>query len=176
MFLVQQSIVGNNLTHAAIASTTVALVAVLMLGFISDRHHRYSLRPSSLIIIFLALSCLFDAVRVRTEALREQNGGAIILGVGALLKLGLLLVESRGKKKDLIAPRDEKSSEELAGPISRTLFHWVNPLLLNGYRNLLTISGIGSIDSTFASVDVAKRFALINDEGIQSKLPYKLPL
>ena len=81
-YLVQQSLADETLTQVAIASATAALAAALLLTLISDRHHIHSLRPSSLIIVFLGLTSLFDLVRVRTEALREKNSAAIVLGVG----------------------------------------------------------------------------------------------
>ncbi|CAK7208856.1 hypothetical protein SCUCBS95973_000253 [Sporothrix curviconia] len=157
-------------TAASIASaaTSVAVTSVL-LPLVSHTDHFKSRRPSSLVTIFLALTCLFDIARTRTYWLiatddTTENGTgtglAIALSVSVGMRLVLLCLEAQGKR-DLLVPcleNEKVSAEVLAGPISRTVFHWLNGLLLIGYRSMLQATDFGPIDARLLSVQLRPKF------------------
>ncbi|KAK0640764.1 P-loop containing nucleoside triphosphate hydrolase protein [Cercophora newfieldiana] len=98
--------------------------------------HTKSTRPSDLAVLYLLLTLVPDSVDLGA---RIHDDG-ISVGVGlaaasALLKLVLVVIESRGKASIL---RDERSPEESSGVLSRIFFWWINPILAKGNRNILT--------------------------------------
>jgi hypothetical protein len=50
----------------------------------------------------------------------------------------LLILESCANAPVLSVPGKQQSPEELSGVLGRTLFTWVNPILLRGYNSILT--------------------------------------
>ena len=161
-------------TAASIASAAIALATTsVFLPLVSHVDHFKSRRPSSLLTSFLALTCLLDAARTRTYWLiaRDDNDGnatgtglAIAQSVSVGIRLVLLFLEAKNKK-DLLVPcveNEKLPAEVLAGPINRTVFHWLNGLLLFGYRNMLQATDFGPIDDRLLSARLRPRFKHIS--------------
>lgn len=173
--LVLQARVANK-TAASIPSAVVSLVVTsIFLPLVSHIDHFKSRRPSALLSIFLSLTCLFDAARTRTYWLiakdsstggRTDAGLAIALSVTVAIRLVLLYLETKGKKELLILldENEKVPAEILAGPISRTVFHWLNSLLMIGYRNALQATDFGPIDDRLLSVRLRPNFRRVRDQ------------
>ena len=67
------------------------------------------------------------------------------------MELMLLILESREKSRILKEPYKSLSPEEKAGVFSRTFLWWVNPLIIDGYKRLLSAEDLPKINSEFAS-------------------------
>lgn len=106
-----------NKTAVSIPSAVVSLIASILIPLVSHVEHLKSRRPSSLLVPFLSLTCLLDAVRTRTYWLSREVALASTLSVAVAIRLVSLYLEAQNKGALLLA-RDEKTpAEVLAGPI-----------------------------------------------------------
>ncbi|ERT02739.1 hypothetical protein HMPREF1624_01041 [Sporothrix schenckii ATCC 58251] len=170
-----------NKTTTSIPSAVVSLVVTsIFLPLVSHIEHFTSRRPSALLSIFLVLTSLFDSTRTRTSWLVARASGstngaeiglAIALTVTVAIRVVLLYLETKGKKELLILLRENEQvpAEILAGPISRTVFHWLNSLLLVGYRNALQATDFGPIDDRLLSVRLRPKFQRVRDQYVNKE-------
>ena len=125
-------------TRAAIACVVVDLIATFMLALVSYFEHYRNSRPSSIIGIYLTVSVVFNAARVRT--LFATDGArplGIMLLVATVIKSSLLVLELKEKREMLIAKEEFNAPEATSGFFNRLVFWWLNPLLLRGYKTPL---------------------------------------
>lgn len=156
----------SNKTAISIPSATISLVATLCLPLLSHFEHLKSLRPSLILVLYLGLTCLFEATRTRTYWLSGETALAVTLSVDLGIRLILLYLEALNKSRHFLA-RDEKIAvEQLAGPISRTVFHWLNDLMADGYRRLLKPEDLSPIDDRLLTTRLRPRFRRINSRYI----------
>lgn len=148
-------------TTASIPSAAVALVSSLFVLLVSHVEHLKSLRPSTLLVSFLTLTSIFDAARTRTYWLSGEVALAAALSVALGCKLATLYLESLGKQNLLLRTDEKVPVELLAGPISRTVFHWLNKLLVRGYRGVLSPEDLGPVDDRLLSAGLRPRFQRI---------------
>ena len=120
-----------------------------LLSFFS---HRRSVRPSSIILVYLLVSVAFESAQIRTLYLKDDGQLRASLLTAALgVKLVLLLVESKGKSRYLKPPYREYPPESLSGIISRTFFWWLNGLLRSGYSAVISFRELYNIDANLES-------------------------
>ena len=161
IFLIAITRKSANATAAGIPAAALALVSSILLAILAALEHTKALAPSPALVFFISVTALLDIARVRTLFLTRQPLPAAMLCVGLVLKLLLLVFESRSKKKDLAALSSQTSPEKLAGPISRTMFHWINPLLTLGFKGSLKGRRLGPIDPKFDAEYLTERFAAV---------------
>ncbi|KAK8091117.1 multidrug resistance protein [Apiospora phragmitis] len=128
-----------------------AVVSLIALGALSTSavlvEHDRSLLPSSLFIVYLFVSCVFDAVQVRTLFLRGHfDALKEILLAAVLLKLALLCLEAKSKRNYLRDPYNLYPPEILASIFNRAVFWWLNPTFVLGYKTGLTLDSLCDID------------------------------
>lgn len=152
-----------NKTAASVASAVMSLVASLLIPVVSYVEHLKSLRPSALLVSFLSLTCLFEAVRTRTYWLSGEVALATTLSVGVGIRLVVLYFETLSKKGLLLSQDEKIAVELLAGPVSRTLFYWLNGLMTSGYRGLIQPEDLGPIDDRLLTTHLRPKFRIIND-------------
>lgn len=152
-----------NKTAASVASAVISLVASLLIPVVSYFEHLKSLRPSALLVSFLSLTCLFEAVQTRTYWLSGEVALAATLSVSVGTRLIVLYFETLSKKGLLLAQDEKIAVERLAGPISRTLFYWLNGLMRSGYRGLIQPEDLGPIDDRLLTTHLRPKFRTIND-------------
>lgn len=152
---------SKTLTSASVPSATLSLVSSILMAFFASLEHTRALAPSPALVFFLAMTALVDIARVRTLYLTDRPFPAAALSASLALRLLLLALESRSKRKDLVAPHSDTCPEKLAGPISRTMFHWVNPLLMTGFRSSLAGRGLGPIDPELEASRLSSTFSAI---------------
>lgn len=127
----------------------LASLAILLLSWLQ---HTRAVRPSSLLGVYLVSSLAFDVVQCRTLYSRHEH--ALILGLFAAsigTKILLLIVESRSNRSYLRAPYTAYSPESLSGIFNRSLFWWTNPILVTGFRKLLTFDDLSKSDHSLLS-------------------------
>ncbi|KAI8623501.1 ABC transporter [Xylariaceae sp. FL1651] len=146
----------NYLTTAARAVSFASSVLVLPLTILEDRR---SQRPSFLLIAFLFITVLFDIVQVRTRWLIYNNFGQIVLArlytAEVAVKFTLLILESQKKKTTL-----GRSPEETAGPLSLATYMWLNSLFLKGYRNVLSLADLPSLEKRILSENLHEKLSI----------------
>lgn len=157
--LVEYCTIGRFKTRASIPSAALTFVAAVFLCFTSLFEHTKSRAPSFLLSVYLLVTLLLDTVRVRTLwQIGEVTAISSIFVAGFAIKVALIVTESWSKRRYLIKGSQGVAGEELAGFLSKSLFLWANPLLMNGFRNWLKPSDLGPTDSKLSSIRLIDRF------------------
>ncbi|PVH72311.1 P-loop containing nucleoside triphosphate hydrolase protein [Cadophora sp. DSE1049] len=139
-------------TRLSVASTVLNLLAALGLGLLSHLEHVKAIRPSFVIAAYLFVSLIFDIARVRTQWLLPTNDPiAAVLTAAVVTKVLMLLLETLGKRRFLLAAYRGLSPEITSGLFSRGFFWWLNSLLANGFKNVLSADDIFPINENLSS-------------------------
>ncbi|GKZ48059.1 hypothetical protein AbraIFM66951_011809 [Aspergillus brasiliensis] len=142
----------HDLVRTAIPAVALSLVDALSIAILSTIEHDRSVRPSSLLSIYLLLSTLFDAVQVRTLFIRHYPSSLGALSATTVaLKLLLLTLEAQNKRSYLKEPLLAIPPESTSGVFARTVFWWLNRLFVNGFRKLLTLEDLFPTDKDLDS-------------------------
>jgi ATP-binding cassette subfamily C (CFTR/MRP) protein 1 len=156
--------------RAAIPSAAVSLVGALALVVLSFLEHMRSIRPSWLLNVYLLVTVVFDIVRSRTYSLRpDLDTIATVFTSRVAFKLILAIIESRPKRKLLLAPFADCPPEATSGPYKRALFWWLNALFKKGYSESLTIDDLFHLDKHLQSNYLHH---LLGSSWDRCKLPY----
>ncbi|ODA76640.1 hypothetical protein RJ55_07911 [Drechmeria coniospora] len=139
----------------AAATSTMAALAVMAL---SSLEHTRALRPSSLMLVYLFMTILFDLARCRTRFIMSETSLATILTADCVIKLVSFALEARGKASSFLASQAEKSVEQRAGPISRTFFFWLISMFKTGYSRSFSVADMGPIDEVLYSEKLSAMF------------------
>ncbi|KAK1995506.1 P-loop containing nucleoside triphosphate hydrolase protein [Colletotrichum falcatum] len=121
--------------YSAIASFMACIGLAPLLLF----EHSRSLKPSDLGIVYLLVSLACDLA----ESTKTDSEDATFTFVAPRIanicvKTLLLAIECRRKRTILRRPDGHFSPEELANVLDRIFFWWINPILAQGYRHILT--------------------------------------
>ena len=136
--LVEYCTVGLAKTRASIPSATLAFLASILLCIASVLEHTKSSASSFLLSFYLFTTILLDTVRIRTLwQIGELTALCLTFVAAFVAKLVLLVLESWSKRRYLDKADSEVAGEELAGFLSRSLFLWLNPLLVKGLQTFL---------------------------------------
>lgn len=173
-----QAILLSNAFSAASQSTirifgaTTSLAACVGLFPLLLFEHTRSIRPSDLAVIYLVVTLSCDALKFCTEVFADSTFHYVYLPLrwfwpiilNICIKLALLVVEGQGKKQILRDPSRQYSPEELAGVLSRTFFWWINPILAQGRREILTEDTLPPVDHTLSSKNLRRKALLAWDQ------------
>ncbi|POS71828.1 canalicular multispecific organic anion transporter 1 [Diaporthe helianthi] len=149
-------------TAASVASAVLSLVASVLIPAVSHFDHMRSMRPSAVLVTFLSLTCLFEAVRTRTYWLSGEVALAAALSTSLGIRLVILYLETLSKKGLLLAQDEVVAGERLAGPISRTLFYWLIGLVRKGYCGIIQPDDLDPIDDHLLTTHLRPKFQNIN--------------
>ncbi|GFF77533.1 hypothetical protein IFM62136_09593 [Aspergillus lentulus] len=123
-----------------------------MLALLSYYEHQRSVRPSTLLSIYLSFSVLFDAVQARSLWLRNTNAPIAATFTAALaVKLIITVLEGREKQASSQVPGVKLSPETTSSIYNRTVFWWLNRLFLAGYKGTLCLNDLYPLESDMAS-------------------------
>lgn len=144
--------------------------------------HNRSIRPSDLAVIYLVITLSCDALKFCTEVFADsvfhyvnlplRSSWPIVLNI--CIKLALLVVESQGKKQLLRDTSRKYSPEELAGVLSRNFFWWINPILAQGRREILTEDTLPPVDRTLSSKTLRHKALLAWDQRGNQHLHFNI--
>ncbi|KAL8856229.1 MAG: hypothetical protein Q9178_007146 [Gyalolechia marmorata] len=139
-------------TRASIPNAVVTLVGFLALAVLSYFEHQRTIRPSSLLELYLLFSLVFDAARLRTLWLQGYNNTVAAVSTGALaIRFLLLVVEAVGKQSFLRTEWMSQSPEAKSGLFGKCLFLWLNRLFRTGYGNSLAVEDLLPLDKHLTS-------------------------
>jgi ATP-binding cassette subfamily C (CFTR/MRP) protein 1 len=139
-------------TRLPIASTVLSISAAFGLLLLSHLEHVKSIRPSFAITIYLFVSLIFDITRVRTQWLLSTNDAvAAVLSASVAVKTIMLLLETVGKRRILLSAYHGLSPERTSGLFSRGFFWWLNDMLLNGFKGVLSVNDIFPVTEKLSS-------------------------
>lgn len=143
--LVLWSVPGARRTTTAIPSAVINLVSAITVGIASNFSHTKSIRPSTTLAIFLALTLLFDVAITRTLWLASPQPLLAAVFTAAVAVKSVLLVLEACEKTSL------PTAESRSSIYSRVFFWWLNPLFLRGYQNTLSLRDLDKLEDPLAS-------------------------
>ncbi|KAL7629149.1 hypothetical protein AAE478_000668 [Parahypoxylon ruwenzoriense] len=158
-----------------IASYALEFGAALVLCRLSWLEHRRSIRPSDIIVLYLLPCLIRDGLRLpwAIQAQSRWSMGEPVLAQ-VVLEAALLATESL-RKVDAKQPSSEISAEETSGVLSRTFFWWINPILYEGYSNILLGCDLPSIDTKLLSRAIRAAALRAWDQRVGSDNKMALP-
>ncbi|PWY77392.1 ABC transporter-like protein [Aspergillus heteromorphus CBS 117.55] len=149
---------SNRMSIPAASLRVVDAFAMLALSAVE---YRRSVQPSTVLNIYLLFSLLFDAVQLRTLWLMHNQTPLSAIATASLAtKAILLILEARNKRMVLRQPYRNLSPESVSGILTRGCFWWLNPLLWQGFRTLLSPSDMFQVDSDLSSEFLGRRFLI----------------
>lgn len=149
-------------TAAAIPSAVVNLVSAITVGILSHFAHTKSVRPSTTLAIFLALTLLFDVAITRTLWLARPQPQLAAVFTAAVAAKAVLLVLEACEKTSL------PSAESRSSIYSRSFFWWLNPLFLRGYKNTLGLKDLDQLEDPLASERMRENMKIAWEKGKSS--------
>lgn len=148
----------SSLARAASILSCVTAICIALVAYIG---HLYFVRSPSFLSLFLTATLLCDAAVTRTYFNRTGLDALARLHAPIpILKFALLILEEISKKS--LMPEQLRSAlgkEAVAGFWNKTLFLWINSTLLLGFRGVLTIEDLTSIDPQFDPEKLQDEFA-----------------
>ena len=140
-------------TITTIPTAVLALAAGIVLPLLSYAEHQRTLRPSSLLGVYLFSTLLFDIARARTLWLQGYNRTiAVVTTASVVVKLELFLLESVEKRRILLPEYIATSPPEAtAGLFNRLFFIWLNGLFRLGFSKYLKIDDLFILDKHLSS-------------------------
>lgn len=143
-------------TRASVPSAALNLVAALELLALTWIEDARSVRPSSLLNIYLIFTTFFDAVQVRTLYLHSPANSAVSAVFASTIagKTVLLFLEGWRKTAYLMPRYKNLPPESTSGIINRSFLWWVNGLFYSGLRSVLTLDDLYVLDGKLASASL----------------------
>ena len=142
-----------------IPTTVLSLASSMLLMILSMVEHTRSIKPSALLGIYLIVSVLIGVVRTRTswqtvegQILRE------VFSVSLAIQLTLLILESWPKTRFLLAEDHELSPEETSGILGKSVYAWLNSLIIRGYREPLSWDDLYPMPGDLLAAHLSARF------------------
>ncbi|KAL3428844.1 hypothetical protein BDV09DRAFT_190632 [Aspergillus tetrazonus] len=142
----------------------LAIAAALVLSYI---HHCRSIRPSTLLILFLSARSLLGIARVRTLWLIPRaNRAAILFTAGFVATLLCAILESTGKTSSIVPARKTEKAipatpEPFSGLWKRASFAWLSGTFRRGYVHVLSVDDLPQLDPVLDSEVVGERLEYI---------------
>lgn len=157
--MVLWSVQREQRTLLVILAATLSFIDVFLFYTLSYLEHSKSLRPSTLLVIYLFFSLSFDAARARTLWLIDNDGPIRILFTASLaMKVVLLVLEAREKRRYLNFSDSQKGPEETSGILSQGIFWWLNTLIRTGFSKVLMMEDLYPIDERMTASVLGTNF------------------
>lgn len=142
----------TRVTNAAAAFSFIAAVFVVLLSHVE---HTRSIRPSTLLVVYLLFSSIFNAAQNRTLFLARIITSIPKLMTASLgLNVLLLALEAQDKRSYLKNPC---RTETTSGIINWSFFWWLNGLFQIGYRKIMNWDDLYMIDENLDSQTLGER-------------------
>lgn len=139
-------------TNASQAADIVGLVATAGALLLSYVDHRRSVRPSTLLAIYLSISTLLNIARVRTIWLTSSTkGDQVAITLILVLTLTASLLESLEKTSSVKHKSLDATPEQFSGFWKKTAFGWLTGTFRDGFSRILTVDDLPSLDPRFRS-------------------------
>ena len=146
-------------TRFSIPATVLSLSAAMIIAPLSHLEHTRSVRPSTVLTSYLALSTMLEVPQARTFYLiPRQLKLAAAFSATISVKASLLLFELWGKQGFLQGQYCSLAAETTSGVFGRSLFLWMNNLFMKGFAKAISFDDLGPIDSKLGSVGLHQTF------------------
>lgn len=148
-------------TRASVVAASLDFAAACVLFVLSCFEHSRSITPSSIIGLYLLISLVLDATRLRTFYLiggYEASSIAHFMSLSLATKFGVLVTEATEKRSILLENYQHLPPEQTSGIYNKSVFWWVNPLLKLGFDTTLRTDILFTLDEALASANVHRLF------------------
>ncbi|RFU73493.1 abc transporter, integral membrane type 1 [Trichoderma arundinaceum] len=150
-------------TSLFIAASVLKLLSGVFMVPLDVVEHNRSPRPSVLLTSYLVLSLLLDVTQTRTLYLSSATSAerlySNVFTTAVALKAVMLVLESQKKSKWMNWNEKDHSPEETSGILSLGVFFWLNKLFLEGYRKILLLDDLYSLDSSLDPKTLHEKFS-----------------
>ncbi|KAI3326783.1 putative ABC transporter [Xylariaceae sp. AK1471] len=147
-------------TRTSVPAAALSFLVSLALVYISSVEHVRSVRPSSIINAYILFSVVLDAAQARTLWIRPlPRVIPAVFTTAIAAKTLVCCLEARSKEGMLLPPYRNLAPEDLVGLYSRTVLWWINPMLWQGYKGVLSFKSLYAIDSSLASRHLEQTFS-----------------
>lgn len=146
-------------TNASLAADVLEVVAISSAIVLSYIHHCRSIRPSTLLTLFLSARSLVGIARVRTLWLiPDETTKAIVFTIGFIFTLISLVFES-SEKESIVIPETEKPAtpEPFSGFWKQASFAWLAGTFRLGYSKVISVDDLPDLDPRLDTEVVAHR-------------------
>ncbi|KAI1441069.1 ABC transporter [Annulohypoxylon stygium] len=135
-----------------IISRVLEVAAASVLCILSWLKHRRSIRPSDTVILYLVACLIRDCFKL-PSSIQGQSDWLMQDPILAQIVLEASLLATENLQKDHIwkTLSEDVSSEEKSSILGRTFFWWINPILVEGYHNVLLGYNLPPIDTHLSS-------------------------
>ncbi|KAJ3490883.1 hypothetical protein NLG97_g5700 [Lecanicillium saksenae] len=145
---------ASDQTATALAAAVLDLVAALSLLAMLYIGHRYSIRSSGVLALYLSFTFGLDIILCRSYFIRaglDALGGLAV--ATAVLRLLLLILEERSKVDFFLDKNLQKfaGSEAAVGFFTRSFYIYLNPMFMRGFANELRKADLVKLPPSFSS-------------------------
>ncbi|KAK9420894.1 putative ABC transporter FUM19 [Seiridium unicorne] len=163
---------GTVKTPVSLAGSVLNLNGSFVIVVLSYTEHRRSIRPSTLLVSYLALSILLDLAQTRTLFLRSPDSGPIqaLFTASLATKLAFVCLEELQKCPLVTDKTKNLALEATSGPINRSVFWWLNQLFWKGFKSLLQLDAVWQVS------DRSGKHVLIKAAFLAFKVAFLAPV
>lgn len=148
----------------SIAASALGVFDALALGALSFMEHSRTVRPSTIILVYLLFSIAFDAVQCRTLWLLDTVENVAPVHTAMLTtKLAIFSLEVHEKRGILLDAWKLLGPESTSGVISRGFFWWLNALLMRGFSASLSLDSLWEMDDQLQSRRLLQQIRIESD-------------
>ncbi|UNI23117.1 hypothetical protein JDV02_008955 [Purpureocillium takamizusanense] len=141
-----------NRTRASLPLAVLNVIVGLQLVVLSWMEDGRSIRPSTMLGTYLAITVILDIAQARTLWLRHLSTPiAAVFSATVAVKAVMLLLESRKKTTYLKQAHADLPPEATSGIINRSFLWWLNDLFRRGLSTHLTLDDLYPLDDELAS-------------------------
>jgi ATP-binding cassette, subfamily C (CFTR/MRP), member 1 len=152
VFLALRTQDGSYRTQASLAADVFCSIAIGLALILSFVDYQRSLRPSTLLTLYLSASIVLGIVRTRTLWLIGSNSLVPALGTAILaLIISAFLVTSVENKTNVKEETKAFTPEQRSGFWSRTCFIWLAGTLRTGYVKVISVHDLPALDTDLES-------------------------
>ncbi|KAJ5138787.1 uncharacterized protein N7515_003635 [Penicillium bovifimosum] len=160
IFLVVRRIGPSSLhSNASLAADALEVVAIASATVLSYMHHCHSIRPSTLLALYLSARLLFAIARVRTLWLiGSATNEAIVLTLGLVFTSSSMMLESLGKESSVISTALKPATPEpFSGFWKQASFAWLAGTFHQGYSRVFSVHDLPGLDPQLSSRNVEQK-------------------
>ncbi|CEJ89669.1 hypothetical protein VHEMI05496 [[Torrubiella] hemipterigena] len=147
-------------TVLGLASSTIACLSAVCVLVIICAEHSYSIHPSHLLGLFLAITALLDSAIAyslfRHNVLVQGSLAAAVVAAKALL----LCLEEISKRRLFINVdlKKETGREATSGFWGKAFYVWLNATFWKGYKSTLTLDDLDQLDKNLKTQQLCNAF------------------
>lgn len=146
---------------ASLAADILQILTVFSAFVLSYINHCRSIRPSTILVLYLSARTIADIVRVRTLWLiPEARDSSIVLTLSLVFTLIALVSESM-EKDDILMGSVKKpgTPEPFSGFWKQATFAWLATTFRRGYTQVLSVEDLPDLDPKLDSGIIGKELA-----------------